>query len=270
MHHQPTITYQEYQMPAQTLISYDLKKDDDLEKNPSTSAQNCLNTFLEKGGTFQCVLHADEVQIAQIHLSPGNAIYPICSGGVCRSQTLWAMLQPFSNQIVLFPPHAARYGWDPYNGRINRYLNYEKENWPDEYPLYFGHEKSMRFGFENVPEWQAIESLPSLEGLNEIAQFYNLHYYGKESSWEGKKGKNRIYIAFANNAHVTLHRLNQANDRLEGVTVIAIDTKDLVTRPPAFLQTTPRSVAAYEHFLNLLSRVLDLTDLKAPQAAQQL
>lgn len=49
-----------------------------------------------------------------------------------------AILEPIRNQIVLFPPHAARVGWDPYNGQINRYKNYAQEVVPDEFNAYFG------------------------------------------------------------------------------------------------------------------------------------
>lgn len=81
---------------------------------------------------------------------------------------MWAILYPFSDQIVLFPPHAARVGWDPYNGKINRYRNYAQELVPDEFSAFFGMSKALRFGFEIDADWKSIEKLPTSMGLNKI------------------------------------------------------------------------------------------------------
>ncbi len=105
-----------------------------------------------------------EVTSPKIRLNLNDAVYPVCTGGFCRSKALWAILEPICNQIVLFPPHAARVGWDPYNGQINRYKNYAQEVVPDEFNAYFGMEKAERFGFENISEWKIIEQSPTNEG----------------------------------------------------------------------------------------------------------
>lgn len=238
------------------------KKDEDLERTPNTSAQKCLQEFSQKCGTIQCISSFTEMIVPKVRLNLGDAIYPICSGGFCRSQALWAILHPFSDQIILFPPHAARVGWDPYNGQINRFRNYAQESVPDEFKAYFGIEKAQRFGFENDSEWKFIEQSPTSEELNKISQFYDQNYYGPSSSWRGQKGKKRVYIAFSNNAHVALYRLNQTNDDLKEVTLIAIESEDLITYPPSFLKATSRSTLAYEYFTDLLRRVLDLTELE--------
>jgi HAD superfamily hydrolase (TIGR01509 family) len=242
-------------------IKLPFKLDEDLEKNSSTSSQRCLQEFFQKGGTLQCISNIHKNN-ASIRLNMGDAVYPICSGGWCRSQTLWAILKPFSHQIILFPPHAARLGWDPYNGQINRYRNYAKEAVYDEFSFYFGMEKSLRFGFENSSKWEPMERYPSSEGLQAITKFYNEYYYGPSSSWQGKQGKNRIYIAFSKNAHITLYRLNQANENLNNVTVIAIDSEDLITHPPDYLQTTPRSMKSYKFFADSLAGLLDLSKIE--------
>ena len=83
----------------------------------------------------------------------------------------------------------------------------------------------MRFGFENTHEWKSIEQSQTEENLKTISQFYDRQYFGPNSSWNGKMGKKRIYIAFSNNAHVALYRLSKANDSLKEVTVIAIESK---------------------------------------------
>lgn len=164
------------------------------------------------------------------------------------------VLEPLSDQIILFPPHAARVGWDPFNGQINRHRNYAAEASFDNFSSHFGKEKSLRFGFENTPEWSLIEKSPSEEGLKSISLYYDRHYFGKESSWKGKQGKRRIYIAFSKNAHVALFRLNQTNEDLKNVTVIAIESEDIITDPPKHLNTSSRSVKAYEHFMHLLKK----------------
>lgn len=247
-------------------VSYDeqvylthFKTEKDLEKNPLTSAKQCLKTFLQKGGTLQSIPYLSP-KSACIRLHEGDAVYPICSGGWCRSQTLWAILQPFSHHIVLFPPHAARVGFDPYNGQINRYKNEAVEAKHDAFYSYFGMEKSLRFGFEHASEWKSMEESPTSEGLQAITQFYDACYFGPSSSWQGRQGKRRIYIAFSHNAHVTFYRLNQANERLEDVTVIAINSEDLITHPPFHI--AQRSIEAYDYFSNLLKQQFDFSSFK--------
>lgn len=237
------------------------KVDQDLEKNPLTCVKKCLQDFLQKGGVFQSVSNLASVTEPIVRLDFGDAVYPVCSGGWCRSQSLWALLTPFSNKITLFPPHAARHGWDPYNGQINRYRNYAQELLFDEFSSNFGMEKSLRFGFENSSKWKSIEESPTEDGLKRISTFYDQFYFGPDRSWEEKAGKNRIYITFSNNAHVVLYRLIQTNEHLEGVTVVSIDCEDLVTDPPDFLNTTKRSVKAYGYFASLLNRIFDLDDI---------
>lgn len=238
------------------------KKDEYLEQNPNTNAQSCLQEFMQKGGVVQCIGSLTEAAIPKIRLNIDDAVYPVCSGGFCRSQALWVILQSLGDQIVLFPPHAARAGWDPYNGQINRYKNYAQESAPDEFNAFFGIEKIPRFGFENTSEWKSIEESPSADGLKLISQFYNKNYFGPHSSWQGQKGKKRVYIAFSSNAHVVLYRLNQTNDDLKNVTLIAIESEDLITYPPAFLHTTSRSTLAYEYFTNLLKQIFDFSEFE--------
>lgn len=237
------------------------KVEKDLQVSHMT-AEEALALFIERGGNFHSIPSLDKEIEKQITIYPGDAVYPICSGGFCRSQTLWAILLPFSDKITLFAPHAARLGWDPYNGQINRYKNYDKETIHDEFNLYFGMEKAERFGFENVPDWKPIELSPSAEGLESLTEFYNRHYFGAESLPKEQRGNRRIYIAFSQNAHVTLYRLLQANSDLEGVTVVAIESEDVVSNPPSFLKTFKRSTKAYEYLHQLLLPTLDLSALE--------
>lgn len=230
------------------------KSDQELEV--ICSANKCLEEFLSKGGTFQSIPDLLTVTTPQIELNPGDAVYPVCSGGWCRSQTLWMVLEPYSKQIILFPPHAARVGWDPFNGQINRHRNYEAELALDAFKDHFGKEKALRFGFENDVEWKAIEKSPTQVGLKAISQYYDEHYFGPNSSWEGNQGKRRIYITFSKNTHVILYRLNQTHESFDNVTVIAVESEDIITDPPDHLNTSARSVKAYGYFAELLNKVL--------------
>lgn len=54
------------------------KKDEYLERNPSTSAETCLQEFFQKGETIQYIISLSELMAPKI-----------CSGGFCRSQALW-------------------------------------------------------------------------------------------------------------------------------------------------------------------------------------
>lgn len=258
--HQPASVYQDCTIKhsESSKATYPLSCDDSLESYTGLTAQQCLDVFLTKGGTFQYIPCITGIQEPQIHLNIGDAVYPICSGGWCRSQSTWAMLQPYSDKILLFAPHAARYGWDPYNGKINRSINYAEEI-EDEFPLYFGMHKAVRFGFENTAEWNSIAASPTDEGLKKITDFYNEHYFGANSSQ--LEGRHRIYIVFSINAHVVLHRLNRANHNLEDVTLIAIDSEDILTDPPAFLNTASRSSEAYGYFSSLLLNLFDFSGI---------
>ncbi len=246
--------------PSKSFEIMSFKVDEDLEKDPTTSAKECLQDFLQKGGVLQSISDLSSITQPNVDLHVGDAVYPVCSGGWCRSQALWAILKPYSDQIILFPPHAARVGWDPYNGKINRYRNYAQEIVPDEFSLYFGIDKALRFGFEHDSSWKLVEGSPTAEGMKEISQFYDQNYFGPNSSWQGKQGKRRIYIAFSNNAHVVIQRLNQSNKSLRGVTVVAINSEDMITYPPDFLNTTPRSTKSYQHFSKLLTGLFDFLE----------
>lgn len=234
-----------------------LKKENDLEKNQSTNLETSLKTFFAKGGMLKVIKNCSATYHQSIQLLPNDIIYPICSGGFCRSQTLWALLKQYDSQVILYPPHAARYGWDPYNDKINRFQNIAKEQVHDEFEQYFGFEKSVRFGFENTESWNSFEEQPSLENLQSISQYYNQHYYGSNNLPDEQKKLRRVYIAFANNAHVVLHRVNQANESLHNVLVIAINSEDIITTPPDFLMTSSRSKKAYAHFADLIYNLLD-------------
>lgn len=242
--------------------TYYFKVENQLEKYPGSRGQECLKAFLERGGSF----HSYPADVSEFTILKGDAVYPICSGGWCRSQTLHAHLLSYGEWIVLFPPHAARLGWDPYNGQINRYRNYEGEKRHDEFSLYFQREKALRIGFENGAAWKEIESLPTKQGLSSIRQYYNQHLFGPESSFEGRKGSRRVYITFNSNAHVVLYRLLQTNESLENVHIVALDMDDLVSHPLKEWNTTPRSAKAYRAFHEMLTHIIKVeTDEPATQ-----
>ncbi|CRX38281.1 hypothetical protein [Estrella lausannensis] len=242
--------------------TYYFKVEKHLEKHDRSRGQRCLREFLARGGSF----HSYPFDISSFTIKEGDAVYPICSGGWCRSQTLHALLKPHSDSLVLFPPHAARLGWDPYNGQINRYRNYEGEKKHDEYALCFKREKELRMGFENDADWKAVEAAPTKEGLASIRAYYNEHYFGPGSSFKGKKGKRRVYITFASNAHVVLFRLLETNHSLKDVHIVALDLEDLVSSPLKEWNTTPRSKKAYQAFYDSLSKIIKVgTDGTSPQ-----
>ncbi|MFI5342635.1 MAG: hypothetical protein ACHQUC_00265 [Chlamydiales bacterium] len=50
------------------------------------------------------------------------------------------------------------------------------------------------------------------------------------------------FLFSSNNAHVARYRFDQTNDDLKEVTLIAIESEDLITYPPSFLKTTSKSI----------------------------
>lgn len=232
--------------------------DKDLEKDPNSTAKACLQKFLQMGGTLQTIPDLTAIREPQVHLHPNDAVYPVCTGGSYRSQTLWAILQPLADRILLFPPHAARVGWDPYTGSIKK--TQSSGTAVDAFTEYFGFEKAIRFGNEHTPAWRQIQASPTEAGIKSISTFYDTHYFGPQSSWQNKQGTRRVYIAFSHNAHVVMYRLLQTNDSLKDVVIVAIESDDLVCHPPAFLNALPRSLQAYDYFANLLIPLFDLTE----------
>lgn len=103
--------------------------DPDLQRNPATTVEVCTQKFLALGGTIQSVswakgntsnetweskimesllcnlstIHEVPCASGPVKLPRGAAIYPICSGGSCRSQTVWAhLMKNFETQLTMF------------------------------------------------------------------------------------------------------------------------------------------------------------------------
>lgn len=237
-------------------ILFTHEADQYLQAQESTSIDNALHHFLNKGGTFIRMGVAGK----SIQILPGDAVYPICSAGFNRSQTLWFTLKPYQAKIVLFPPVGARYGFDPFNGKINWNLNISHEKGKDEFSIWAGEPKATRFGYEEFGHWRGRETV-SEEELNQVLQFFDLHFYGPESNWKGQKGQRRIYMAFDRNTHVVLHRLAQTNATLDNVVVVHFPFNDLVANPLPEWNTFKQSAIAYEKFSQLLKAFVDVTKL---------
>lgn len=75
--------------------------DEYLQLHEFTSIDNVLSNFYNKNGTF---IRLDPGSHQKAILLPDDTIYPACSAGLCRSQTLWAILRAYKNKIKLFPP----------------------------------------------------------------------------------------------------------------------------------------------------------------------
>ncbi|MCE5319080.1 MAG: hypothetical protein LLG04_17175 [Parachlamydia sp.] len=240
-------------------ILFPHEADLDLQANESTSIDNALNKFQKKGGTF--IRMAMPEAGKTIQLQPGDAVYPVCSAGFNRSQTLWVTLKPYQNKIVLFPPVGARYGFDPFNGKINWNLNILHEQRYDEFSVWAGEPKATRFGYEQFGHLRGQESV-SADELNQVLQFFDQHYYGPESNWKGQKGQRRVYLAFDRNTHVVLHRLAQTNETLDSVVVVHFPFNDMVANPPPEWDTFKQSAIAYEKFSQILKALVDVQLLK--------
>jgi hypothetical protein len=200
------------------------------------SLEEDLEIFYSKGGTLQK---------NQIEIQINDVVFPICSGGVCRSQTLWFLLQKYQSHLQLMQPHAARHGFDPYNGKINRERNLAKEAWYDEFSLAFGCEKSVRFGFDKVNE---------RDDISKLLEFFNTHYYGYQTD------RRKLYIAFGKNAHVVIHRLNSQKN-LRNVVVGYIEMEDLISSPPQDWNDRRRSKEAYLKASSVIKTYLNLQKL---------
>lgn len=250
----------------QAMGEYPMTPEPPLESCPETTMEHLLNEFGRKGGTFHAVRPWDlkNSETKSIVFYPNDSVYPICTAGFCRSQTLWALLKPYEEKIVLFPPHATRFGLDPYNGEVNWHRNkHPEDQYPDEFNLVFSFPKATRFGYAEFGQYLPLKS-EEISGsvLQEIGQFYSTYFFGPESHWQGKQGSRRVYLAFAQNAHAILHRLNQSNTDLSQVWLYFIDTPDYITSPKPEWNLVPRTQETYERFVDLLTPILDFSHLR--------
>ena len=227
--------------------------DIDLETHPECCLKTCLENFHKKGGTLIC-LEDDTEPFAFIK---GDIVFPACSGANNRSQTLWNLLRVYEPEIKVMRPHATRYGFDPYNAAMNWHRT--RHTIPeDEFFLWAGVAKSQKFGWDQFESW-LVKTKVTGDELTTLWNYYTNEYYNPALP----AGSKRIYIAFAQNAHVHLYRLIQTNVSLENVTVLYIPLRDMIADPLPEWQTYPQSKEAYRRLAELISLYLDFSELTA-------
>lgn len=239
-------------VPAEpSTIIYEWEADGDLEADPHASLSYVLDEFAAKGGTLLRM----EGDTSPFLFAEGDVVFPACSGGNNRSQTLWGMLRTYADKISVMQPHATRYGFDPYNGRANWHRTHHVQK-ADEFVLWAGVYKSRKLGWDDFEAWLSKET-GSAEELAMMLDYYNHHYYSPALA----DNTRRVYITFAKNAHAHLYRLNQTNTSLENVVVLFFPLEDLIARPLPEWDTHPRSVKAYTELSKLISKYLDFSQL---------
>lgn len=203
--------------------------DERLEETGVWTLSACEERFWDKGGQIFIP--------GRFKIETGDALFPVCSAGVCRSQALYMLLKELipPGQVELFPPHASRRGFDPYNGEVQIHREVVKY---DAFEQVFGTRRHLQFGFEHRERW-------ALTGYNaeEMKRYYDTHFFGKGSA------RRRVYIAFASPVHVVLKRLVEANSDLSDVCLVAIPLADEISNPP-YPGMESGSAAAYIAFLN--------------------
>lgn len=210
---------------------------DELLEETEWSLSRCEEKFHKLGG---------EIYIpGRFEVREGDALYPVCSGGVCRSQALYLHLKEIAEKrkVKLFAPHASRRGLDPYNGVVQIHREVVKF---DEFEKAFNRQRCLQFGFEHRERWFS-------KGFDaeEIKRYYDEQYFGKTEA------ERRVYIAFASPVHVIIKRLVESNDDLSGVCVVAIPLADEISNPPQD-QFKSGSVEAYNAFMNKIKPMIVL------------
>jgi len=236
-------------------IPFLLEPEEPLQKNPESSLETVLTNFLAKGG----VIYQLEGLSQPFKFLPGDYVFPACSAGFNRSQTVWALMKPYAEIIHLHSPHATRYGFDPYNNEAN-WIRSQNMRPPafDEFMLWTGGiPKHTRLGWDIFANWLS-ECEASQDDLKMMREYYDNEYYHPAVSSETR----RIYITFAKNAHVHMYRLTQVNDNLENVIILFYPLEDLIQSPLPEWYTVPRSKKAYKKFSRILLRHLDFETLK--------
>lgn len=239
-------------MKACRSATYAIEAESDLEQNSESSLKISLANFIEKGGT----LIPFEEDSEPYAFSIGDAVFPSCSGANNRSQTLWNLLLPYNDRIILMNPHATRYGFDPYNGKANWHRTGHSYS-DDEFIFWAGIQKSCKFGFDLFGSW-LLKSEATEEELNILWKYYSEQYFVSTIPAETK----RIYITFSKNTHVHLFRLCQTNSFLKNVVVLSFPFDDLIYTPLPEWNTYRRSKQAYINLAAMISKHLDFSNLR--------
>lgn len=232
------------------------KTDKFLVEYKQNSVSHAFDDFQSKGGRLYRFLGQGE---APFQLRPGDVVFPSCSSGENRSQTVWAILKGADQNIELMPPHGARGGYDPYYGSTKRWRDPSRDRVPkaDGFFGWSNLEKVARFGEENVKQLWEPERSP--EALDKMKQFFSAHYYKTDVPADTR----RIYITFQENAHVHLFRLAETNESLENVVVLdfVFPTDPLKCPATKLWWEGSRSVDAYVHLSEILNSGLDLSQV---------
>lgn len=210
-----------------------------------------LAEFEAKGGVFVRMENDTLFQLRQ-----GDVVFPACSAGQNRSQTIWASLLKFSDKITLMPPHATQYGLDPYNDQPN-WLKAKEALSEEGFIAWAGLPKSEKFGWDLFPHFLEMKN-PSQDNLSLLKDYFNKTYYHPEAYLKDR----RIYVTFQKNAHIHLFRLNQTNESLEKVVVLFFPLDDLIKHPLPEWETEPGSLKSYKELSKLILKHLGVEFLK--------
>jgi hypothetical protein len=224
----------------------------DLQNEEHSTLAVSLEKFLEKGGTIIRLEDYDE----PFQLQPGDTVFPACTAGHNRSQIVWKLLQPYADKIILNKPHATQYGLDPFNGKAN-WNRPKKPLVVDEFQLWAGSARQQKFGWDVFGEWTDKKEVSS-EELHTLLDYYNREYYSLNTPAEARK----VYIVFAKNVHVHLHRLSQSNGTLENVVILYMPLEDFIHTPLPEWNTFPGSLKSYEEFAKIIGARLDVSKLR--------
>ncbi|MFI5344261.1 MAG: hypothetical protein ACHQUC_08580 [Chlamydiales bacterium] len=188
------------------------KADSFLEGQEETSVSRVFVEFKSKGGKLYCL---DAEHATSFQLLPGDVVFTACSSGGNRSQAVWKVLQSCNQNITIMNPHAARGGYDPYNGKLKRWRDPSIGGGgrSDGFKEWAGCDKVEKLGAEKFQEWFNKGYTP--ETFDEMTSYFDDQYY--RTSLPTKR---RVYITFGENAHVHGERLRKTNDSLHNVVVL--------------------------------------------------
>lgn len=217
----------------QHLIDPAVHEDHRLKK--SFPLNECLKHYLERGGTLIPIYRdVSGHLLGSIPVMDNDLFYPVCSGAQCRSQVAYALLKILYPMHRVMPPHASRYGLDPYDGELHTIF---RVNDFEAFEAVFRQPKCMPFGNDEVNAEDFT--------VEELKTYFDEHYYGK--SFEGKR---RVFITFTTPTHVVVKRLLESNERVDDTVVVAIPLPDEITVPPEEIESG--SLEAYQRFVHLL------------------
>jgi len=204
----------------QTVNQLLLKGSGDIEHRKDYTVyelRKLIRQFESKGGRVVVVPNDASIPF-QIMLPKESVVYPICKGGINRSQILYQVLEKLiadEESITMQNPHATHLGFErthvtllPEELQALDYGHIQSRYTKNGYLAF-----SKVFGKNRMPRWgyDLSHDVSSIDAGGKISTSTSSQQVFSEKYWTNDTGTRRIYIAFQSSAIAPLLRANPKN-----------------------------------------------------------